>query len=114
MSPDPDTPWVPRADVLVNADGEFVIKLEMVSMTKETLELTVEGQTLTVTGNRPDPDHPGSRYLVAELGRDQFQRVVVVPDEFDLQLAEATYSNGLLRVVIPRRPFRWDQRRADY
>jgi HSP20 family protein len=103
MSPNRPPLWIPNVDVLVNAAGELVIKVELASMTKGNIDITVEGQRLTFTGHRPDPDGTGAQYLVRELHHGQFESVLDVPEEFDLSRAQATYQNGLLRVIAPRR-----------
>jgi HSP20 family protein len=102
MSPDPNAPphWTPKADVFVNADGDFVIKMEIGGLTKEDIDLTMEQQRLTMTGSRADADAGQAHYIVRELG-DQFQTVIEVPWGFDLTNAKAAYQNGMLRIVVP-------------
>jgi HSP20 family molecular chaperone IbpA len=60
MSSDARSVWIPNTDVLVNAAGELVIKVELAAMVKGDLELTFAGQRLTVTGHRPNPDDLGA------------------------------------------------------
>jgi HSP20 family molecular chaperone IbpA len=108
MLPGPHAPrfWIPNTDVLINAAGELVIKVELATITKSDLEITVEGQRLTFSGDRPDPDGKDAQFLVRELHHGRFESVLDVPAEYDLSRAEASYSNGMLRVVAPRRTFR--------
>jgi HSP20 family protein len=103
MSPDPNAFWVPNANVLVNAAGELVIKVELAAMSKEDIEITIDGQRLTLSGRRPDPDGKGAQYLVLEINHGRFESIVEAPEEFDLSRAQTTYQNGMLRVVAPRR-----------
>jgi len=95
--------WVPNADVLMSATGELVIKVELAALSKENLEITVEGQRFTLTGRRADPDGDGAKYLVKEISHGRFESVVDVPEEFDASRARAEYQNGILRIVVPPR-----------
>ena len=45
--------WEPNTDVYVT-DGGLVVKVELAGMRSENLEITVEGNRLRITGNRPD------------------------------------------------------------
>jgi HSP20 family molecular chaperone IbpA len=107
MSPDPNKPsfWIPNADVLVNAAGELVIKMELAAMSREDIEITIDGQRLTLAGHRSDPDGKGAQFLVLEINHGRFESVVEVPKEFDLSRAQTTYQNGMFRIVAPRRTF---------
>jgi HSP20 family protein len=103
--PDSETPWVPRADVFLNANGEFTIKVELAALRREDVELSIQGRGVRITGHRPDPDRVagGSRYVVTGINWGWFDMVVDVPAEFDLARATARYQNGLLRVLVPQR-----------
>ncbi len=103
MSPDRNSLWIPNTNVLVNAAGELVIKVELAGLTKENLEITVDGQRLRLIGHRPDPDANGAQFLVLEMHHGRFESFVDVPEAFDLFQAQAVYRNGVLRIVAPRR-----------
>ena len=47
------THWIPNTDVYV-ADGQLVIKVELAGMHREDLELTIDGNRLMISGQRPD------------------------------------------------------------
>jgi HSP20 family protein len=80
-----------------------VIKVELAALSKEDIQINIEGQRLTLTGQRTDPDANGSKFLVLEVNHGQFESVLDVPEEFDLSRARAAYQNGMLRIVAPRR-----------
>jgi HSP20 family protein len=70
------------------------------------LDVSVEKGLLTITGEREAPV-PGSseRHTVytQERFRGAFKRVVSLPDEVDASRIEATYRDGVLRIVVPKR-----------
>jgi HSP20 family protein len=105
MSPDPNAFWIPNANVLVNAAGELVIKVELAATAEEDIKITIDGQRLTLSGQRTDPDSKGAQFLVLEINHGRFESVVEVPKEFDLSRAQTAYQDGMLRVVAPRRTF---------
>ena len=45
--------WVPNTDVYATDNG-LVVKVELAGMRSEHLEITVEGNRLRISGNRPD------------------------------------------------------------
>ena len=96
-----DTYWVPNTDVYVT-EGNLVIKVELAGMRKEDLELTVEGNRLKISGQRPDGCRaPKCTFLVMEINFGAFESIIEVPAGYDLSQAEASYQNGFLRVDVP-------------
>jgi HSP20 family protein len=97
-----DSHWVPNTDVYV-ADDSLIIKVELAGMRKEDLELTVEGNRLTITGHRPDGCRaPKCKFLVMEISYGSFQSIIELPPGYDLGQARASYQNGFLRVEVPQ------------
>jgi HSP20 family protein len=96
-----ETYWVPNTDVYVT-EGSLVIKVELAGMRKEDLELTVEGNRLKISGQRPDGCRaPKCTFLVMEINYGAFESIIEVPAGYDLSHAEASYQNGFLRVDVP-------------
>ena len=96
-----ETYWVPNTDVYVT-EGSLVIKVELAGMRKEDLELTVEGNRLKISGQRPDGCRaPKCTFLVMEINYGVFESIIEVPAGYDLSQAEASYQNGFLRVDVP-------------
>ncbi len=96
-----DTYWVPNTDVYVT-EGSLVVKVELAGMRKEDLELTVEGNRLKISGQRPDGCRaPKCTFLVMEINYGAFESIIEVPAGYDLSQAEASYQNGFLRVDVP-------------
>ena len=103
--PDSEAPWVPRADVFKNTAGEFTIKVELAGLSREDIQLGIEGRGVRITGHRHDTDRSAAcnRYVAPAINWGWFDLVVDVPAEFDLSRARAHYQNGLLRVLVPQR-----------
>jgi len=67
------------------------------------LEITVtEGNQLTVQGERPAPEVPGSVWIRQERPFGNFVRVVRLPALVDADKVEAKYESGVLRLTLPK------------
>src|SRR5438132_12115522 len=67
------THWIPNTDVYAT-EGQLVIKVELAGMRREDLELTVEGNRLMISGQRPDGGR-GSKCKFLVLERSEERRV---------------------------------------
>lgn len=101
-SKDTESHWVPNTDVYVTDGGGLVIKVELAGMRREDLELTIEGNRLRISGQRPDGCRaPKCKFLVMEINYGAFESVIELPAGYDLSLAKAAYQNGFLRIDVP-------------
>jgi len=99
---------VPNTDVYTTDSG-LVVKVELAGMRSEHLEITVEGNRLRITGNRPDGCRAAKcSFLVMEISYGPFESLLELPSGYDLSQAKAAYLNGFLRIDVPlaRRPAR--------
>jgi HSP20 family protein len=93
--------WVPNTDVYASNSG-LVVKVELAGMRSENLEITVEGNRLRISGDRPDTcrEHKAS-FLVMEINYGPFESILELPNGYDLSQARASYLNGFLRIDVP-------------
>ena len=70
------------------------------------LEVTVDKGLLIISGERkgdmPAPSEKVTAY-VQERFEGAFKRVVGLPEEVEASRIEATYRDGILRIVVPKR-----------
>jgi len=93
--------WVPNTDVYATGSG-LVIKVELAGMRSENLEITVEGNRLRISGDRPDMCRAQkASFLVMEINYGPFESVLELPPGYDLGQAKASYLNGFLRIEVP-------------
>lgn len=80
-----------------------MINVELAGMRREDLELTVDGNQLVISGQRPDCGRPqGCSFLVMEIRYGHFACSFELPEGYDLGDAVAAYQNGFLRIEIPQ------------
>lgn len=103
--------WSPALDVEEESD-RFLLHVELPGMTPEDVDITLEENVLTISGERrfyPDRARPagdqdresdGFRRVERRFGR--FHRAVRLPDRVDPDKVEARYDNGLLEITVPK------------
>lgn len=69
----------------------------------ESLDLSLQQNLLTVSGERPSSPQEGASYYRRERSGGSFQRVLTLPDDVDPDAVEANYTDGVLHVRIGRR-----------
>jgi HSP20 family protein len=87
-------------DAYVTPD-EIVIVANMPGIRPEEVEITLEGDTLTITSERSAPMENVS-YVMQERPYGRFQRTLNLNVPVQADKAEAHYENGLLTLTIPK------------
>jgi HSP20 family protein len=87
-------------DAYVTPD-EIVIVANMPGVKPENVEITLEGDTLTIKGERPAPME-NVDYVLQERPYGLFQRTLNINIPVDSGKAEAKYENGLLTLTVPK------------
>jgi len=87
-------------DAYVTQD-EIVIIANMPGVKPENVEITLEGDTLTIKAERPVPME-NVDYVLQERPYGLFQRTLNINIPVDSGKAEAKYENGLLILTIPK------------
>jgi HSP20 family protein len=96
--------WLPRVDVF-ERDANLVVRAEVPGIDSETLDVTVEGGTLTLTGSRSFEDEKvQGEFHRKEIFDGAFKRTVLLPEGVDADAITAISKDGILEVVIPKRP----------
>lgn len=91
-------------DVYATPD-EAVILAALPGMSPQDLEITYAQNTVTLSGTVPPAvSQPGedATWYLRELWHGQFRRTVTLPFEVDAAKAEATFDNGIVRIVLPK------------
>ncbi|MBN1317347.1 MAG: Hsp20/alpha crystallin family protein [Anaerolineales bacterium] len=84
-----------------STDEEIVIQAATPGIAPEAVEITIEGDTLTIRGDMP-AHLENVNYLFNELPTGRFVRALNLNIPVDAERAEASFSNGLLTLVIPK------------
>jgi HSP20 family protein len=96
--------WVPVVDVYTNGQHELVLKAELPDMKEEEIEVTVEGNTLTLSGEEKlDTEVTEEQFHRIERSYGSFARTFALPPTVDPTNVSAQYKAGVLTVRLPRR-----------
>jgi len=96
--------WVPVVDVYTNDQHELVLKAELPDMKEEEIEVTVEGNTLTLSGEKKlDTEITEEQFHRIERSYGAFARTFALPPTVDPAKVSAQYKAGVLTVRLPLR-----------
>jgi HSP20 family protein len=85
-------------------DNAIYVEGDLPGVDRATLEVTVtEGDKLAIQAKRPAPEKvEGVKWLRQERAAGSFARVLALPFPVDAEKVEATYTNGVLKVTLPK------------
>ncbi|MPQ96707.1 Hsp20 family protein [Modestobacter sp. I12A-02628] len=79
----------------------FVAHFDLPGVDPGSIDLTVEGTTLTISAERSVPRIEGAEWSVAERPFGSYTRQLVLGRSLDTDRLEASYHDGVLTVSIP-------------
>ncbi len=90
---------------IVGTDEALVLTAEVPGIELSELELSITGDTLTIKGERKaDESVPEANYHRRERLWGPFARSVTLPERVKSDEIKASYTDGVLRVVMPKAP----------
>ena len=81
----------------------FYLKLDLPGIDRESIDLTVEQNVLTVRAHRPATAGNAVEMIVAERPSGTFSRQVFLGETLDAERVSADYTAGVLTLSIPVR-----------
>lgn len=94
--------WTPSADLIENDDA-YVLEMELPGFSRDDIELTVERNVLTVSGQRSaEEETENVTYHLRERGTARFSRSFALPRSMNAEGVEARFDNGVLTVTLPK------------
>jgi HSP20 family protein len=94
--------FVPRAN-FAETDAQYEITVELPGMRSEDVNVEFKDGHLWITGDhKSDLTEKGKTYHRVERRYGAFRRVISLGKEVNSQAIEATYRDGLLKVVVPK------------
>ncbi|MHC1559681.1 Hsp20/alpha crystallin family protein [Actinomycetospora sp. C-140] len=82
------------------AGDHFVASFDLPGVDPGSIDVSVEGNALTVTAARTAPSSEGD-YLVAERPRGRYSRQLMLGRDLDTERLHASYTDGVLTLTIP-------------
>ena len=95
--------WAPSVDIYENKD-QIVLEAELPGMKQEEFDLSIENNVITLRGERKfEKTDETDNYHRVERSYGSFTRSFTLPQTVSAEGATADYSNGVLRVTLPKR-----------
>ena len=92
----------PALDVYEDKE-DLIVKAEMPGLTKEELDITLEGNTLTIKGEKKKEDEiKEDNYYRSERTFGSFSRMVELPIDVKCDKVNASFKNGVLEIRLPK------------
>lgn len=99
----PQRIWSPLVDIL-ERENEVVLKVDLPGVNQNDIDIKVEESTLIIQGERKFiQETPHGNYLQIERPYGTFQRTFAIPRMIDQGKIKASYKDGVLQVVLPKR-----------
>lgn len=95
--------WSPPVDILEQGD-EIIIKMEIAEVEQKEIDIKVEGNALTIKGERKlEEGTKREDYVRLERLYGTFSRSFSLPTTVDLGNVKASHKDGILRIVLPKK-----------
>ncbi len=92
----------PKFDV-TESDKSIEITAELAGVNEKDLDVSVDGNVLTVKGEKKEEVKENKKdYHLSERRYGSFLRSFPLPDGLELDKIEASFKNGVLKVVMPK------------
>jgi HSP20 family protein len=96
--------WIPPVDIYEGANHEMVIKAELPDIRREDIDIRVEDNTLTISGEKKlDETVKQDQFHRIERLYGSFSRSFSLPAAIDTEKVNAEYKNGVLTIRLPMR-----------
>jgi HSP20 family protein len=95
--------WSPLVDIHETKDS-FLLMAELPGVKQEDVEVSVEGDTLTLKGERKrEAEVKEDQYHRIERSYGRFERSILLPSVVDPNRVKATYRDGVLEIQLPKK-----------
>jgi HSP20 family protein len=95
--------FVPAVDVYED-EHSLTLKLEVPGLNEEDIDVTLENNTLTVSGERKfEKEEKEENFHRIERRYGSFTRTFRLPNTVDSEKVEAGYDKGILKITLAKR-----------
>lgn len=94
--------WAPAVDVFETKDA-VVLKAELPGLTAEDVDVEIDDNVLTVSGERTFKDTvEEGRFYRLERSYGRFSRSLTLPQGIKADSVSASFADGVLEVTVPK------------
>ena len=96
----------PEGELVVDVyetDANFVVLAAIAGVLIKDMDISIEKDMMVIKGNRCDPHgNPDKKYFYQECYWGPFSRKIVLPENINIDEADAQMEKGLLTIKIPK------------
>lgn len=89
-----------------STENEVVVIAAIPGINPDDLNISIDKSTVTLSGTvrsaAESEEGKNASWHLSELTYGSFERTLTLPFQFDANRAEATFDNGMLRLVLPK------------
>jgi HSP20 family protein len=93
--------FMPAADIYETKDS-IVVLAEMPGVSSDGVDISLERRVLTIRGHSAVNEHGGYQRVYNEYSDGDYERVFTLSDNIDRDRIEATLTDGVLQLVLPK------------
>ncbi|MCU4138567.1 MAG: Small heat shock protein IbpA [Thermodesulfobacteria bacterium] len=96
--------WIPAVDVS-ETDNEIIVKVDVPGVKPEDMEISLSDNVLIIKGEKKkEEEEKKENFYRMERYYGSFMRSIQLPCEIEEDKISATYKNGVLKIVLPKKP----------
>ena len=93
--------WEPSMD-LKESDKNFLIEADIAGLKKKDISINLNGDHLTVSGNREEKGGENDHYHFRERSVGAFSRTFNLPNSINRDKISANFENGILSIKLEK------------
>ncbi len=94
--------WLPSLDI-TETKGDLVVKAELPGMDPKDIDISLSEGVLTIRGEKKqEKEEKEEGYHLIERNYGSFIRSIRLPKDVQSNKIEASFKNGVLKVVLPK------------
>lgn len=94
--------WTPNADITED-EKEYLIRMDIPGMEKNDIKVNFQDGRVTITGERKTEEKEEKKgFIRQERYYGSFYRSFTLPEKIKEESIQATFKNGVLKLVIPK------------
>jgi HSP20 family protein len=96
--------WAPAVDVS-ETDDKVIVKVDVPGVNPEDMEISLMENVLVIKGEKKrEEEEKKENFYRVERFYGSFMRSIPIPCEVEEDKIEATYKDGVLKIILPKKP----------
>lgn len=96
--------FVPSVDVMETKEN-YILDMDLPGLTEKDVEINLKNRILSIASKKEEKKEEKKEgdWLIKERRSSSFTRKFTLPDDIDADKVNATFTNGVLKITIPRK-----------